>query len=340
MLSMGRSIAAHAMRPFFVVGFLLLCSTWGGHAVHAQPAAGAAPHIEWEVKNRFRLFRNEADFQRHVAAAHGDGVLAAERRLASESDGRGWARDLVELLCVDRACRLLGSCDRDGERESYLAPRDHRVGVTLAGTLPANEGCAWSFDDGDGHPRQVSGPCNEEVKARLVSTRPTIASVDIILTDGTALRLVSEIVVRDALIAGMGDSIAAGEGNPDRAVRLSDQGFCLKRFGDIIGRDAPASAATNPAPRWRTRTRGPPTGRCKARAGSAVPATVRSTAIRCAPRSRSPSRTRISPSRFFRSAARAQPSMPDSSTTSGRASARARARVLPVRGRFAPRSAR
>jgi hypothetical protein len=29
----------------------------------------------------------------------------------------------------------------------------------------------------------------------------------------------------------MGDSIAAGEGNPDRAVRLSDQGFCFKRFG-------------------------------------------------------------------------------------------------------------
>src|SRR5215468_10662691 len=29
----------------------------------------------------------------------------------------------------------------------------------------------------------------------------------------------------------MGDSIAAGEGNPDRAVDLSDQGFCFKRFG-------------------------------------------------------------------------------------------------------------
>src|SRR5262249_58034091 len=74
--------------------------------------------------------------------------------------------------------------------------------------------CAWSFDDGDGPPRQVSGPCDEEVKARLVSNRPTIASVDIILMDGTALRLVSDIVVRDALIAGMGDSIAAGGGKP------------------------------------------------------------------------------------------------------------------------------
>ena len=116
------------MRSLFVVGFLLVFSTWGGQAVHAQPAAGAAPHIEWEVKNRFRLFRNEADFQRHVAAMRSDGVLAAERRLASETDGRGWARDMIERLCVDRAGLLLEFCDRDGERESYLAPRDHRVG--------------------------------------------------------------------------------------------------------------------------------------------------------------------------------------------------------------------
>src|SRR5260370_11446710 len=103
----------------------------------------------------------------------------------------------------------------------------------LAGTVPANEGCAWSFDDGDGHPRQVSGPCDEEVKARLVSNRPTIASVDIILTDGTALRLVSEIVVRDALIAGMGDSIAAGASEPPQAgARCCHEIFfqsCLQR---------------------------------------------------------------------------------------------------------------
>src|SRR4029077_1783369 len=91
--------------------------------------------IEWEVKNRFRLFRSEADFERHVDAMRHVGVLAAERRLAKESDGRGWAGDIVERLCLDRAGRLLEFCDRDRERENYLAPRDHRVGVTLAGTL-------------------------------------------------------------------------------------------------------------------------------------------------------------------------------------------------------------
>jgi hypothetical protein len=219
------------MRPLLVIAFLVLVASWDGRAAHAQPDAGGAPHIAWEVKSRFRLFRDEADFQRHVAAARNDGVLAAERRLAQESDGRGWARDIVERLCVDRAGRLPEFCDRDGEREVYLAPRDHRVGVSLAGTLPTNEGCVWSFDDGDGRPRQVNSACDDEVKARLVSSRPTVASVDIVLLDGTALRLVSEIQVRDVLVAGMGDSIAAGEGNPDQPVRLSEQGFCFKRFG-------------------------------------------------------------------------------------------------------------
>jgi hypothetical protein len=60
-----------------------------------------------------------------------------------------------------------------------------------------------------------------------------VAAVDIVLPDGTAQRVVSDIQVRDVLVAGMGDSIAAGEGNPDRAVRLSDEGFCFRRFDGL-----------------------------------------------------------------------------------------------------------
>src|SRR5258708_5602001 len=59
--------------------------------------------ILWEVKSRFRLFRSEADFQRHVAAHRDDGIFGAEQRLALPSHGRGWARDIVERLCVARA---------------------------------------------------------------------------------------------------------------------------------------------------------------------------------------------------------------------------------------------
>ncbi|MFL6800099.1 MAG: hypothetical protein ACJ8F3_22155 [Xanthobacteraceae bacterium] len=220
------------MRRYAIVILLVLLLTpWVGGAVHAQGAG--ALRIDWQVKNRFRLFRNEADFQRHVAAARGDGILAAERRLAHDSDGRGWARDTVERLCLDRAGKLLEFCDRDGEREVYLAPRDHRIGLTLAGALPANNGCVWSLDDGEGTPRQVSATCTEELKVRVRSGVQTLASVDVILPDGTAQRVVTEIQVRDVLIAGMGDSIASGEGNPDRAIRLSDDGFCFRRFDGL-----------------------------------------------------------------------------------------------------------
>ena len=121
------------MRYFLLLGLTaLLFSVAPDRAALAQDGLSRL-RIEWEVKNRFRLFRSEADFQRHVAAQRNDGVLGAEERLARESDGRGWARDTVERLCVDRAGKLLESCDRDGVRESYLAPRDHRVGAVLAG---------------------------------------------------------------------------------------------------------------------------------------------------------------------------------------------------------------
>jgi hypothetical protein len=217
------------MRHFCIFGLIaVLLTAWSAEAALAQSAGGL--RIEWEVKNRFRLFRSEADFQRHVAAYRNDGVLGAEQRLALQSDGRGWARDIVERLCVDRAGKLMDSCDRDGVREPYLAPRDHRVGVVLAGPVPPDLSCVWSFDDGVGEPRQSTVPCDDEVRLRVAYGKPTVASVDVVLPDGTAQRVVADIVVRDVMIAGMGDSIAAGEGNPDRAVHLSDTGFCFRRF--------------------------------------------------------------------------------------------------------------
>ena len=83
-----------------------------------------------------------------------------------------------------------------------LSPHDHRVGVVLSGSVPANVSCAWSFDDGEEAPQQVTVPCDEEVRLRVVYGRPTTAAVDIVLPDGTAQRVVTEITVRDVLIAG------------------------------------------------------------------------------------------------------------------------------------------
>jgi hypothetical protein len=199
--------------------------------VEAAPeAASDAPRIEWEVKNRFRLFRSERDFQRHVAAYRADGVLAAERRLERDTGGRGWARTMVGSLCVDAVGNLNETCTRDGVAENYLAPDDHRIGAVLA-NAPADATCAWSFDDGEGAPQQITLPCDEEASARVRYGRTTHAQVDIARNDGASDRASTDILVRDLLIAGLGDSIASGDGNPDRAVALTDDGFCFRRFG-------------------------------------------------------------------------------------------------------------
>ncbi|MGE3145838.1 MAG: hypothetical protein AB7K35_09650, partial [Pseudorhodoplanes sp.] len=217
--------------PAFFAALLLSLPTPAAAQPAAPPVAGAAPlRIDWEVKNRFRLFRNESDFLRHVSAMRGDGILAAERRLARATEGRGWARDMLDNLCVDQSGRLPETCQRDGERENFLTPADHRIGVTVAGTVAPGMICAWSFNDGAGPVREVTAPCTEEVKLRVRYGTPTRASVDVGLPDGTAQRVTAEIAVRDLLIAGIGDSIAAGEGNPDRPVELDDGGFCFRRF--------------------------------------------------------------------------------------------------------------
>ena len=115
------------MRIFVILASAAVLAFAPINPAPGQPAGAGNLKIVWEVKNRFRLFRKEADFIRQVSANKGDGVLAAERRLARESDGYGWAKDVVASLCVDTAGKLIETCERDGERESYLAPRDHRV---------------------------------------------------------------------------------------------------------------------------------------------------------------------------------------------------------------------
>ncbi len=185
--------------------------------------------VSWEVKSRFRLFRYETDFLKHVDAERGDGILAAEQRLARATDGHGWARTMLNGLCVDASGKLVEICDRDGEKEIYLSPTDHKVGV-LVPNAPPGASCAWTFENGEDVPQAVTVPCTEEVRLRVRYGRPMVATADIPLPDGSIRRATAEILVRDVLIAGLGDSIAAGEGNPDRQITLTDEGFCFRRF--------------------------------------------------------------------------------------------------------------
>jgi hypothetical protein len=197
--------------------------------VAAQDATDAPLQISWEVRNRFRLFREERDFLLHSESARGRSILASEQALELQSDGRGWARNMVNRLCIDLSGRISEPCTRDNVKESYLTPSDHAVTVRLTGAIPVGATCAWSFDDGDG-PQAQTFDCAEPVNLRVRYGRTTTASVDVSSGPEAPQRVATEIMVRDIFIAGLGDSIASGEGNPDRAIALSDEGFCFRSY--------------------------------------------------------------------------------------------------------------
>jgi lysophospholipase L1-like esterase len=195
----------------------------------AQTALDAPLQISWEVRNRFRLFREERDFLLHVESAKDRSILASEQALELQSDGRGWARNMVNRLCIDLSGRVNEPCTRDNVKESYLTPIDHPVTVRLTGAVPVGAICAWSFDDGDG-PQQSTFDCAEPVNLRARYGRQTVATVDISSSAEAPQRVSTGIRVRDIFIAGLGDSIASGEGNPDRPIALSDDGFCFRYY--------------------------------------------------------------------------------------------------------------
>ena len=196
-------------------------------SIQSQPASGM--EISWEVRNRFRLFREERDFQIHVATERNQSILAAEQALELQSDGRGWARNAVNRLCIDLGGHVSEPCTRDKIKEGYLTPTEHPVTVRLTGAIPVGAVCAWSFDDGDG-PRTTTQDCAEPIDFRARYGRATNATVDVTSGSDAPQRLMTQIKVRDILIAGLGDSIASGEGNPDRAIALSDEGFCFRSY--------------------------------------------------------------------------------------------------------------
>jgi hypothetical protein len=200
-----------------------------GAPAAAQGAPDGPMQISWEVRNRFRLFREERDFLLHTESARGRSILGSEQVLEAQSDGRGWARNTVNRLCIDLSGRVSELCTRDGVKESYLTPSDHPVTVRLTGPIPVGATCAWSFDDGEG-PQQSTFDCAEPVNLRARYGRPTVATVDVSSGPEAPQRVATEIMVRDIFIAGLGDSIASGEGNPDRPIALSDEGFCFRSF--------------------------------------------------------------------------------------------------------------
>jgi hypothetical protein len=86
------------MRRIVVAGLAALCTTLAADQAVSQTMLGPEPTISWQVKSRFRLFRYEADFLKHVDADRGDGLVAAERRLAQAPTVTAGAHDAQQPL--------------------------------------------------------------------------------------------------------------------------------------------------------------------------------------------------------------------------------------------------
>ena len=207
----------------------------------ARAQSGPAVAIKWEAVNRFRLFAEAKDFKHQVdvweALAPGErNMLGFEHALSRAARHDGWAAD-VGRLCFDARKNQFdankGNCLRDGVSERYVNPIDHAV--RLEAVLPPEFGpatCVWTFGDAAALPAQ---PCAEAVRHRFPGRKPVKVTLAVLPAAGAPASTQATVEVRDVLVVGMGDSIASGEGNPDRPVRLSDEGFCFERVGGGAG---------------------------------------------------------------------------------------------------------
>jgi len=190
-------------------------------AAGAPQSAEASAIITWRVENPFRFFIDPRDTEKHRAAYRALGpeqrttpVLSEERALQSGNPG-GWAAAMYRKTCWHNN-RF--KCDA---YDDYINPTSHAVIFKVIGIdAPKMLSCTWLTaprDSSNPRGKAVTQPCSEPV--RFVIPYPSGADVSVEI--GGLQVAKADVKVRDILIAGMGDSFASGDGNPDVAVRFS-----------------------------------------------------------------------------------------------------------------------
>ena len=185
--------------------------------------ANAEPRILWRVENPFRYFTDPADTDMHRAtyaalrgAERQEPVLSAERALSQRHDGQGWAATMAGRVCWNNASNR-HTCP--GVRD-YLHPTAHRLVFELTDVEDAAAvDCAWVMEPQStrGRAARLTLPCDQPVVLDVPYPDGGQISVEI-----GAVRVATTIAqVTDLLVVGLGDSFAAGDGNPDVPVRFS-----------------------------------------------------------------------------------------------------------------------
>lgn len=192
-------------------------------SVLAISPASATARIAWRVENPFRFFVDPADSEVHRATYRALGpeerqspVLAAEQALERRVDD-GWASTMYRKTCWDRTRNSF----RCPAYEDYINPTAHTVVMEIEGIEDGPMlSCTWLTAPHGGDSLRgsaVTQPCNQRFSLDVPYPNGAKVSVEI----GGRVVAEEDVKVRDVLIAGLGDSFASGEGNPDIPVRFS-----------------------------------------------------------------------------------------------------------------------
>jgi hypothetical protein len=212
----------------------------------------AEPMIEWEVANRFRLFKEETQF-RAIAAIFksipeserlGGPALALEteleRRAAHKELGPafgdptsvaryGWASAVVRNTCFQAGNRGHSPCLL-ATGDQFVRPQRYDAIMRLK-DMPSAElrTCTWNVS---GREKQLL-PCDKEV--RFSGLRFEDQFTASVAEAGTQIAVVEAQRARTVTILGFGDSFASGEGNPDRPVVLGERFDSFERSSRLPG---------------------------------------------------------------------------------------------------------
>lgn len=232
-----------------VAGFaVLICSTvTPAHAQHGDPKAGAPssrdmqvapkPKLVWRVENPFRFFKDPDDTAQHremyedlLSKERATPVLSAERILNADPR-EGWAKDVYTKTCWDPKTNR----HHCGTGDVYITPKSHAVIVTVDDLDDPDAECRWRMRPKATRKRRYKaktrlGPCAGPMRFDI----PYPTGAEVMVKAGGEEIARQTIKVRDILIAGVGDSFASGEGNPDVPVRFAAER--AQSYGEVKGK--------------------------------------------------------------------------------------------------------
>jgi hypothetical protein len=196
--------------------------------IGSLPALASGPGIRWEIENRFRYFKKASDF-RAIAKVY-DGITTPQNPKPSvllleqtlEQQGlpggnmlNGWAANVFENTCGIETDHTYSSCQMEnGDR--YLQPVTANL-ILHADGFGANT-CEWRIDDAV----VATVPCSQLATAQKIKY-DGVHKLEVRPTAGAPQSI--NIALKDILIVSFGDSFSAGEGNPERPVRLRDDTY-------------------------------------------------------------------------------------------------------------------